>query len=116
MTMANSLERSLRLVVDLLVAKDYAGLEQLTRGERLKASEIESGVRDYGRTIVAPPQEEFSKIDAVPVDGAAPPAYSVRFRLYTLEEGLSDLEVQATFIESSDAEVMKVELDGILVA
>lgn len=54
--------------------------------------------------------------DVIPIRGAVPPAYSVRFRLFTLEEGPSDLELQATFIGYPSDEMMRVELDNIIVA
>ena len=116
MAVDKAIERTLCAIVDLLVRKDYAGLESLTHSTRLRAQEIEAGVRDYGRTLVPPPSEAFSRADVVPIRGAVPPAYSVRFRLYTQEEGLSDLELQATLIGGSDDEMMSVELDNIIVA
>ena len=112
----NSIVRTLGAVVELLVRRDYAELERLTGGACLRASEIERGVRDYGRTIVLPPPEAFFHADVIPIRGAVPPAYSVRFRLYTQEEGLSDLELQATFVDDAHDETMRVEIDNIIVA
>jgi hypothetical protein len=85
---------------------------------RLKASEIEYGVKVYGKTLVLPPPDAYSQVDVIPVRLSArtPQAYSIRFRLYTEEEGHSDLEVQATFVEESSSDFMTVELDDILVA
>lgn len=111
-----AIERTLRLVVGLLVQRDYVALERMTRGVRLRATEIEQGVREYGRTITHPPAEAYAKVDVVPVRGAVPAEYSVRFCLFTLEEGQSDLEVQATLKELPGQEVMGVELDNIIVA
>ena len=110
------IERALLRVVSLLVQEEYIGLERLTRGLRLRADEIESGVKEYGGTLVFPPAGAFSSADVVPIQGTSPQAYSVRFRLYTEEEGRSDLEVQATFTDTLDGDAMTVELDGILVA
>lgn len=112
----NAIERTLRLVLDLLVKKDYAELERMTHGIRLSAAELEEGVRDYGRTIAQPPPDAFGQVDVVPIRGAVPSAYSVRFRLFTLEEGESDLELQATLIDKPEQEIMGVELDNIIVA
>ncbi|HSN98079.1 MAG TPA: hypothetical protein VLS89_07260 [Candidatus Nanopelagicales bacterium] len=116
MSAAKSIERTLRAVVELLVRKDYSGLERLTHGVRLRASELEKGVDDYGRTLVFPPSDAFSRADVIPIRGASPQAYSVRFRLHTREEGQSDLEMQATFIDDPGAEMMVVEIDNIIVA
>lgn len=111
-----SMERALRRVIELLVQRDYAALEVLSRGSRLRASEIEEGVVSYGGSLVMPPPEAFLGVDVIRVQGAQPPAYSVRFRLYTLEEGRSDLELQATLVETADDGFMQVEIDNIVVA
>lgn len=112
-----AIERTIRAVVELLVRRDYAALERLTSGVRLKASEIESGIVDYGRTIVSPPPDAFANLDVIPILGSKPHAYSVRFRLFTKEEGQSDLELQATLILARGPfEQMDVEVDNIRVA
>jgi len=112
----NAIARTLRVVVELLVRHDYGGLERMTGGERLRASEMEAAIRDYGRTLVMPLAEDFLRADVIPVQESSPPAYSVRFRIYTEEEGLSDLELQATLVGDPDAETLSVELDNIIVA
>ena len=101
----------------MLVAKDYGGLEALSQGVRLTAEQIEAGVTVYGRRLVDPPDAADQDLDVVQIQGKTPPAYSVRFRLSTEEEGRSDLELQATFIDAGPSEdVMVVEIDGVLVA
>ena len=101
----------------MLSRRDYAGVEALSNGVRLKAEHIESGVNDYGRTLTDPPDDAYDNIDVVAVDGRSPAEYSIRFRLFTKEEGQSDLELQATLIDDNEpSEVMRVEVDGILVA
>jgi hypothetical protein len=109
------IETTLRHLVKLLVSQEYIAIENLTHGTRLKATEIESGIQDYGRTLVSPPPNSYSKADVIAITESIPPQYSVRFRLYTQEEGLSDLEIQATFIDAG-GDQMVVELDNILVA
>lgn len=113
---ALAIARTLREVVRLLVDAEYQQLEQLTHGVRLAASEIEAEVRAYGRQLLFPPEDAFSRIDVIPVRNSLPPEYSVRLRLYTVEEGESDLELQATLIEAPSGELMRVEIDNILVA
>lgn len=103
-------------IVEMLARKDYAGVESLSRGIRLTASQIEDGIREYGRTITQPPDAAYNFIDLIPVINMDATRYSVRFRLYTKEEGLSDLELQATLIDTPGQEILAVEIDGILVA
>ena len=113
---AKKIERTLWELVGLLVEKDYGAIEQLTHGVRLPADDIRQTVDDYGRTLMIPPAEAFSAIDVVPIRSTSPEQFSVRFRLSTLEEGSSDLEIQATLIDEAGTTVMRIELDGTLVA
>lgn len=110
------IEDTVRHVVKLLVTGQYHAIETLTNGVRLKKDEIEAGVLEYGRRLTPPPDEAYKVIDVVPIANTSPPEYSIRFRLYTEEEGRSDLEIQATLIYANDAPIMKVEFDNILVA
>lgn len=71
---------------------------------------------EYCRTLVMPPETAYDNIDVIPIRGSEPQAYSVRFRLYTKEEGQSDLEVQLTLMDRGTGEEMGIQLDGILVA
>ena len=116
MSDAKCIERTLRVIVDLLVRGEYTELERITRGVRLRSEEIATAVREYGRTLVSPPPAAFSQANVIAIRDSSPPAYSVRFNLYTHEEGMSDLELQATFSGNPEDEMMKVELDGITVA
>jgi hypothetical protein len=110
------IRNTLGRIVDYLLRQDYVGLEKLTKCARLQARHIASGIVDYGRTLIYPPATAFDDIDVVAIDGKTPPEYSIRFRLFTREEGQSDLELQATFIdEDPSSGYMRVELDGILV-
>ncbi len=114
-SIALRIERTLRDIVSLLVRKDYATLEKMTNGVRLRVAEIDARITEYGRTIAFPPAVAFRDIDVIPIRASVPQAYSIRFRLYTVEEGKSDLELQATFIENPAAEEMRVEIDNIIV-
>lgn len=113
--MSAKIKGTLRHIMSLFVRKDYVALEKLSNGVRLKASEIEEGVSEYGRTLVFPPPEAFQNVDVIPIRGHVPQKYSIRFNFYTIEEGESDLQLQATFIDDPTTEQMRVEIDGILV-
>ncbi|CAN5911259.1 hypothetical protein BH11VER1_BH11VER1_13690 [soil metagenome] len=110
------LEATVRHVLELLVAREYQAIETLTEGVRLKRCEIEAGVLEYGRRLTPPPNDAYGLVDAVPISNAWPQEYSIRFRLYTEEEGRSDLEIQATLIDIEKEPLMKVEFDNVLAA
>lgn len=112
----SAVAHSVRHVARLLASGSYADLEQLTGAKRLRARDIEGEVNEYGRTLVMPPETAYDNIDVIPIRGSEPQAYSVRFRLYTKEEGQSDLEVQLTLMDRGTGEEMGIQLDGILVA
>ncbi|MBK9260195.1 MAG: hypothetical protein IPM54_10210 [Polyangiaceae bacterium] len=48
--MSAKIEGTMRDIMNLFVRKDYVALEKLSNGVRLKASEIEEGITEYGRT------------------------------------------------------------------
>lgn len=105
----------LRMIVALLVDGKYKQLEELSFGIRLKAEHIASGVSDYGRILVFPPDEAFSAIDVVEVTAGKFPEYSVRFPLYSKEEGRSDLSLEVSFIDENKGGQLRVEIDNITV-
>ena len=95
--------------VELLQATAQSVAERLARGEydavvaessasRLTADELRAVVREYGRTLVIPPETAYRDLDAVAVRGATPPTWSVRAPLWTKEEGRSDLTLELTVI------------------
>ena len=51
-------------------------------------------------------------IDAIEITEADPKSWSVRYDLWTEEEGRSDLSLEVTLIES-DNKLMRVELNNI---
>lgn len=113
--MSGKIESTLRNIMSLFVRKDYMALEKLSKGVRLKASEIKEGITEYGRTLVFPPPEAFPNVDVIPIRVSVPQEYSIRFNFYTVEEGESDLQLQATFIDDPTTEQMRVETNDILV-
>lgn len=112
----DSVARCVRDVVHMLVRGAYAELEERTGARRLRARDIEAGIAEYGRTLAMPPETAYDDLYVIPVRGTKPQAYFVAFRLYTREEGHSDLEIQLTLSEREDGEEMDVQIDGILVA
>lgn len=98
-----------------IVDKDYAGLEGLTSGVRLSAQMMREAVGKYGRVITMPSQSDLAKcIDIVECEGLGRRAWSVRFPLWTIEEGRSDLSIECTVYENGDGS-FGLELDDIRV-
>ena len=106
------LKATVQRVVSLLARGEYEALERLTNGERLTAAEIREGVRDYGGSLVLPPDEAFDNLDVVEIEGEQPRAWGVRVDLWTAEEGRSDLTLELTLREGAE-EVYGVEIDNV---
>ena len=100
-----------RQIVALLVDKKYDELERITRGQRLSSKAIQFAIAQYGRNLVMPPDERFNALDCVPVRNSNPPAYGIRFDLWTAEEGRSDLTLE--FTVRGDDESHDIEIDDL---
>ena len=110
--MEPNLSVPVRSIVRMLVARDYAGIERATDGRRLTAEQVANAVTEYGRTLVMPPERTFQSLDAVAVTGPGPRRWSVRFDLWTAQEGRSDLTLELTIVERGDGGVF-VEVDDL---
>ena len=111
MTETPGMREAVRRVVAALVRGDYGALESLSGGVRLTAAEMARAVREYGRTLVMPPEEAFG-LDVIEIEGARPREWRVSVDLWTVEEGQSDLTLELTLRES-DKEIYDVEIDNI---
>lgn len=96
-----NLDVPVRQIVELIVAGKYEEIARITNGHRLDSESIEGAIRDYGRTVVMPPNTAFEELDVVSVKNAYPPCWSVRMNLWTAEEGRSDLSIELTLTEAS---------------
>jgi hypothetical protein len=110
--MATDFSSVVRIVVTMLVDRDYAALERLTNSMQLTAGEIAQAVQDYGAALVMPPPTVFNELDVVEVENAKPRTWSVRHDLWAEGEGKSDLSLELTLRESAN-EGYVVEIDGI---
>lgn len=98
-------------VIGLLVSGKYDEIVETTKGIRLDADSIDGAIRQYGRTLVMPPEEAYNYMDAIVVRGSTPQRWSVVMPLWTSEEGRSDLSVELTLQEKPGG--FDVELDDI---
>lgn len=88
-------------IIALLVGKEYESLAAMTQHERLTAEEIKDAVESYGRTLTMPPGGLPDDLDFIEIDGAEPRRVAAVMSLWTVEEGQSDLSLEATFTEIS---------------
>jgi hypothetical protein len=79
----------------------------------MSSSELKAAIAKYGRRLVAPPSSAYLNVDAIRIGGSTPPKWSIRFDLWTEEEGLSDLSLEATLSEHADHADLEVSIDNI---
>jgi hypothetical protein len=94
----------------LLVQGQYSKIEDLTRGVRLYARDIETAMAQYQYPLAPRPAE--APIDAIEITGSSPRAWSVRVDGYTAKEGRSDLSLELTVVQDSGGS-MHIELDNL---
>jgi hypothetical protein len=102
----------LQHVIDWLVGGNFVAIELRSGGVRLSADFMRQAIEEYGRTLIMPPDEVFSSLDAIPVTNADKPTGSVRFDLWTKEEGRSDLSLECTVVDRGD-DALDLEVDNI---
>lgn len=99
-------------VVVLLGDAEYETLAELTHHKRLRAEHIRVDIGEHPGTLVMPPDSAFGNLDVIETPGRPPRRWSVRFDLWTREQGRSDLSVELTLIETDDGQ-LAMELDDI---
>jgi hypothetical protein len=104
--------RTVREIMTMLAKRDYHALQSHTRGVRLSAEQIESAIRQYGRTIAPYPDSAAPQLDGIQIALASTPTWSVRAPVFTVEEGRSDLTLELTVRDRPDGGC-EVEIDGI---
>jgi hypothetical protein len=107
------LRSATREIVDRLAERDYESAIKRCVKSRLTHDDLHTVIHDYGRTVVSPPTDAYNKLDAVEVEGAAVPTWSISAPLWTAEEGRSDLTLELTISLGTGAP--KIELDDLLV-
>jgi hypothetical protein len=100
-------------MVDRLARGDYESAIRVCIKSRLTSDDLRILIRDYGRKLVSPPAEAYSKLDAIQVKDTSVPTWSVRAPLWTEEEGRSDLTLELTIALVSG--VPDIELDDLRV-
>jgi hypothetical protein len=100
-------------IVPLLVAGRMEDIQRIDRGGRMKADEWRTRIAEYGKTLRKPPQGDFETSDVIPLQGQEGSAWSVWYRLWTVEEGKSDLAVELTVYY--DGQNVEIDADSLRV-
>ena len=96
-----------------MVAGKLGAIERLDRSGRMRATDWQNAIKEYGRTLREPPRNDFEAANVVPLRGQEDCAWSVWYRLWTKEEGRSDLTVELTVrLRGDDVEI---DADGLRV-
>ena len=105
---------AVRRLVEMLVAEDYDGIEEATRGRRLTAEQLRQAVDEYGRELQMPPEVVFHNFDVNEIEGAIPRAWWVLVDLWTVDEGRSDLTLEIRITDTGgelcDFEINKLHV------
>jgi hypothetical protein len=99
-------------LVETLVAGDYDGLEEATRGRRLTAEQLRQAVEEYGRELQMPPEVVFDNLDVNEIEGAVSRAAWMLVELWTVEEGRSDLTLEIRLTETG-GERYDIEINNL---
>lgn len=102
-----------RDIVNLISDGHYGQVLQMCSISRLSEKDIETALRNYGRTFVRPAAEFDKCLDLVQVAGRSPTVWSIRAPLWTIEEGRSDLTLELTVTDATSGPV--IELDDLRV-
>ena len=103
---------AVRRLLEMLVAEDYDGIEEATRGRRLTAEQLRQAVDEYGRELQMPPEVVFHNFDVNEIEGAIPQAWWVLVDLWTVEEGRSDLTLEIR-ITDTGGELYDIEINNL---
>jgi hypothetical protein len=108
---AQKVSRTIKGLLDHLIRGDYATVENLTKGQRLSADEIERAIAGYGRRLVPPPPHTPPR-SVVEIEESYPTRWSVYVDLWTSEEGRSDLSLELTLTDSG-RNTYDIQIDNI---
>lgn len=109
-----SIKNELKHIIQLIVSGNYAEVENYTNNIRMTADEVQECIEDYGCKIVFPPDSAFEDLDIIEVNASTQKEWSVRFTLWTEEEGKSDLSLDM-FMNVGKDENLRLELYNIVV-
>ena len=99
-------------LIELLVAGDYSGLEETSRGRRLTAGQLRQAVEDYGQELQMPPEAVFDDLDVNEIEGSIPRSWWTSVDLWNVEEGRSDLTLEIRLTETG-GNIYDIEIENL---
>jgi hypothetical protein len=106
------LVEAIRVLVHLLVAKDYQFLEDNNQLINFRASDLKRTIDQYGMTLTDIPDIEIQKAEVF-YNAEYPNSMPIDLSLWTLEEGKSDLML---FLTANIAEPnVFLQIEGVRV-
>jgi hypothetical protein len=103
------IEVTARYLHELLASRKYSEIELYSGGRRLTADQIAGSFREYGCSVVSPPED--MQLDVVKIE-TAQDMWSVNVPVFTAEEGRSDLTLEVTMTKTGEP-LCNVEIDGL---
>jgi hypothetical protein len=100
-------------VIKLLVEKRYSEVEEIINKNRLTRFEIEEAIKIYGKELVLLPESEYEKLNIIQIDNKFEKEFSIRFNLWTIEEGRSDLSIELSVVDRINK--IEIRLENIIV-
>ena len=110
--MKDKIKNTVVYIVNLIVNCNYDEIVRLTNGVRLQSEHIKDAINEYGKTIISPPDNAYEDLDIIEIENVSPQKWSVRFDLWTKEEGRSDLSIELTLINTNE-DLLNIEFDNI---
>lgn len=105
------LKSTTREIVKQLASQDFDAVVCRCVNTRLTNEDLRTLIREYGRKLVLPPEHAYNNLDVVQVKGASEPTWSLRFPLWTEEEGCSDLTLELTIVLGSG--IPRIQIDDL---
>lgn len=106
--MTSQSSKAVITLIKLIVSGQFGKAEEVTHGVRLSAAHLAEAVREYGRTLTLPPGERFD-LDVIEVADRQVPTWSVRYDMWTKEEGRSDLTIELTVEEKNGFTAVEID-------
>jgi hypothetical protein len=94
-------------LVDALVRGDFASLERDGRSGRVGADGLRRSIAEYGRTLIALPDQAFDLAESGTVT-ARPGEWWIVVPMWTAEQGRSDLSLELAAVPTHDGHRLEV--------